>query len=321
MTSSVPAQTFSEVPDGILDLLILHLPYSLSLVRRLQYTAASPTGKTPSARIVVASDSPPAEPTRHDAGFDVTARHFTVSYFDPSRGPETQTWIYSTLEDAHARDSSVVLAQDETAHCEKQIMAVVSEVKRIAREYDAVEPLAFPRQVIVGTLHHAVRAVMRKHDVSLTHRHDYQKIIFPFDKLPSADAALPAGLSFETTTLEDCHIVKSRTDIPRKVTTLFTLPSITIKQADGTPVAWAFLGPDGSMCSLHCEEQHRRKGLARAVAAKVMRERTRLFGSEPWSSSEVAPTNVSSHAMCKSLNGEIKWDVSWTLLGIEENGS
>ncbi|RBQ82373.1 hypothetical protein VDGD_04713 [Verticillium dahliae] len=242
MTRSVPAQTFSEVPDGILDLLILHLPYSLSLVRRLQYTAASPTGKTPSARIVVASDSPPAEPTGHDAGFDVTARHFTVSYFDPSRGPETQTWIYSTLEDAHARDSSVVLAQDETAHCEKQIMAVVSEVKRIAREYDAVEPLAFPRQVIVGTLHHAVRAVMRKHDVSLTHRHDYQKIIFPFDKLPSADAALPAGLSFETTTLEDCHIVKSRTDIPRKVTTLFTLPSITIKQADGTPVAWAFLG-------------------------------------------------------------------------------
>ncbi|KAG7127433.1 hypothetical protein HYQ45_012623 [Verticillium longisporum] len=299
MTRSVPAQTFSEVPDGILDLLILHLPYSLSLVRRLQYTAASPTGKTPSARIVVASDSPPAEPTRHDAGFDVTARHFTVSYFDPSRGPETQTWIYSTLEDAHARDSSVVLAQDETAHCEKQIMAVVSEVKCIAREYDAVEPLAFPRQVIVGTLHHAVRAVMRKHDVSLTHRHDYQKIIFPFDKLPSADAALPAGLSFETTTLEDCHIVKSRTDIPRKVRDARRM----------------------GLFSLHCEEQHRRKGLACAVAAKVMRERTRLFGSEPWSSSEVAPTNVSSHAMCKSLNGEIKWDVSWTLLGIEENGS
>ncbi|KAG7135353.1 hypothetical protein HYQ45_006892 [Verticillium longisporum] len=289
MTNSVRAQTFSEVPDGILDLLILHLPYSLSLVRRLQYTAASPTGKTPSARIVVASDSPPPEPTSHDAAFDATARHFTVSYFDPSRGPETQTWIYSTLEDAHARDSSVVLTRDETAHCEKQILAVVSEIKRVAREYDAVKPLAFPRQVIVGTLHHALRAVMRKHDVSLTHRHDYQKIIFPFDKLPSADAALPAGLSFETTTLEDCHIVKSRTDIPRKV--------------------------------LHCEEQHRRKGLARAVAAKVIRERTRFFGSEPWSSSEVAPTNVSSHAMCKSLNGEIKWDVSWTLLGIEENSS
>ncbi|KAM0273997.1 hypothetical protein ACHAQH_008054 [Verticillium albo-atrum] len=317
MAAPLLAEIFSDVPSGLLDLLVPHLPYSLSLVRRLQFTSASPTGKTPSARIIFASDDQLSG--KHEAA-EPSTRHFTVSYFDPSRGPETQTWIYSTLEDAHARDSSVVLNPDEISHCENQILAVVSEIKRVTREYDAVEPLAYPRQVLIGTLNHAVRAVLRKHGVAMTHRHDYEKIIFPFDKLPPADAPLPDGLSFEATTLEDCHVVKSRTDIPRKVTTLFTLPSMTIKQADGTPVAWAFLGPDGSMCSLHCEEQHRRKGLARAVAAKVIRERTRLYGSEPWSSSEVAPTNVSSHAMCKSLNGEIKWDVSWCLLGIEDDG-
>ncbi|KAM0327599.1 hypothetical protein ACHAQA_005892 [Verticillium albo-atrum] len=305
-TTHVHAETYTNVPDGLIDRLVPHLPYSLSLVRRLQFTTASPTGKTPNARIIVASDNQLSN-GHHDTGSGTN--HFTVSYFDPSRGPETQTWIYSTLEDAHARDASIVLTSDEVALCEKQILAVVSEIKRVAREYDQVEPLAYPRQVLVGTFNHAVRAVLRKNNLSLTHRHDYEKFIFRFDQLPSTDVVLPDGLSFEPTTLEDCHIVKSRTDIPRKVTTLFTLPSMTIKQADGTPVAWAFLGPDGSMCSLHCEEQHRRKGLARAVAAKVIRERTRLYGGEPWSSSEVAPTNVSSQAMCKSLNGEIKWDV------------
>lgn len=47
------------------------------------------------------------------------------------------------------------------------------------------------------------------------------------------------------------------------------------------------------------------------MGAKLIREKTSAYGPDNWSSADVAPDNVSSQAMCKSLNGKVHWAGSW----------
>ena len=112
-----------------------------------------------------------------------------------------------------------------------------------------------------------------------------------------------------------------------------------IKRDDGTPIAWALLGTDGSLVSVHCEvstskdgtfgpdniecredrlncrthyqEPYRRRGLAKKLATKLLREKSPQFGDDGWLCADVSPSNESSRAMCKSLNGKPDWLVSW----------
>ncbi|EWZ48871.1 hypothetical protein FOCG_07283 [Fusarium oxysporum f. sp. radicis-lycopersici 26381] len=78
---------------------------------------------------------------------------------------------------------------------------------------------------------------------------------------------------------------------------LLKLPSLFIKLEDGTPVAWAFLAVDGSLCSVHCEEPFRRRGLAKTVSAKLLHTKTSSFGNDNFAAADVAPDNTSSQEM------------------------
>ncbi|KAF4595696.1 hypothetical protein GQ602_001309 [Ophiocordyceps camponoti-floridani] len=112
--------------------------------------------------------------------------------------------------------------------------------------------------------------------------------------------------------MNDCVTVVSRSDIPRTPEFLYGLPSLVIKSEDETPVAWAFLGVDGSLISLHCEEHHRRKGLARKLAVKLLREGNHLLdGCGPWASAHVSVANEAAQALFRSLNGRPLSVVSW----------
>ncbi|KAK1246198.1 hypothetical protein MKX07_005267 [Trichoderma sp. CBMAI-0711] len=115
-------------------------------------------------------------------------------------------------------------------------------------------------------------------------------------------------------------IVVSRTDIPRTAEMLVNLPNLMIKRDDGTPIAWALLGTDGSLVSVHCEEPYRRRGLAKKLATKLLLEKSPQFGDDGWLCADVSPSNESSRAMCKSLNGKPNWLVSWICLILSEVG-
>ncbi|EWZ02785.1 hypothetical protein FOYG_02009 [Fusarium oxysporum NRRL 32931] len=114
-----------------------------------------------------------------------------------------------------------------------------------------------------------------------------------------ASVRLPSttGMVWGTGTAWDCELVKSRTSVPRSVELLLTLPSLFIKLEDGTPVAWAFLAVDGSLCSVHCEEPFRCRGLAKTVSAKLLRTKTSSFGNDNFAAADVAPDNTSSQEM------------------------
>jgi hypothetical protein len=206
-----PVQVFKDVPPGLLRLLEAHLPRSITLLRRLQFTTF-PNGRTDFGRVIVASDVP------LDDSDNPTARHFAATYIDPSRGLETNMWFYSTYEDSHgAIPAAAPLSPADDALCRAQVMAVLNEARRQGREYP-VQPLPVPDHILVGSLNNAIRDIARDNNIRFRPRPgaEYEKFIFNVDDLPKP-RQLPDGMVWAEADVRDCELAKSRTSIPRTV--------------------------------------------------------------------------------------------------------
>ncbi|OJJ99454.1 hypothetical protein ASPACDRAFT_120898 [Aspergillus aculeatus ATCC 16872] len=138
-------------------------------------------------------------------------------------------------------------------------------------------------------------------------------------------------------------LVRSRTVIPRSDATLAMLPGAAVyAQTSGTvdggeeeetenPVAWAFLGPDGSLATLHVEAEYRGQGLAGRVAREAMRrgmvEDGRWWNGEGEGEEDttedgmlvhtnVAMGNGASRRVMEKLGGRVGWTVTWTVVEV-----
>jgi ribosomal protein S18 acetylase RimI-like enzyme len=158
----------------------------------------------------------------------------------------------------------------------------------------------------------------------------YIKYLFKPSTLPAL-RDLPEGLRWGEVRKQDFALVRSRTSIPRQDATLALLPSLAVfpedQHGDVAPVAWAFLGVDGSLTSLHTEPEYRGKGLAKVLTGKLFREggfrgkslngklsaeKSEVFGSdEDWFHGDVALDNKSSRGVCEGLGGKTSWIVYW----------
>lgn len=231
--------SFSSVPDKLVELLTVELPYSLPLLRRLQATKFK-HGTSPHARIVFVSDTEfPLE----------EQLHYTAAYLDFSR-QETQMYIYSTLEHRRNRDDASI-----TQLYEQQLAQMVQEVIRLRKEYSQDLLFKNPDRILIGTLHSQVRSILEKFEGRVEPRPTgvYDKWLMRRDELPLSEERLPSGMYWDSANLDDCRLVVSRTDIPRTAEALINLPNLMIKREDKTPIAWALLGNDGSLTSVHCE--------------------------------------------------------------------
>jgi hypothetical protein len=152
----------------------------------------------------------------------------------------------------------------------------------------------------------------------------YQKYIFRTRSLQSDSLSLPRGLTWGTVRPQDFELVKSRTQIPRKNRTLALLPSVAIFPqpdhggVDVDPIAWCFLGVDGSLASLHVEPEWRGKGLAKMASRKLWNDGFVVFdgdegkGEDGWlAHSDVHVDNMESRGVAKSLGGLEGWMVWW----------
>ncbi|KAH6880457.1 hypothetical protein B0T10DRAFT_412288 [Thelonectria olida] len=292
------AFTFDNVPQDLFKPLKAHLPFSLPVLRRLQY-ASFPGGWTSTSRVVLVHDSSEAGNSRG------ALTKFTVGYVDVGGGPDTQMWLYSTLEDHQE------LTKDETSLYEEQLDCFIRENIQIAQDYG--RELVYPGGILLGSLNSKLRSLLEK--MGRVHRRPtgiYDKWLFRVEDVPENETQLPEGAYWDSRASEDdCKIVISRTDIPRTVKGLYQMPSLMLKLEDGTPIAWAFLSGDGSLASLHCEPDYRRRGFAKLLAAKLIRERSRDFGDDGWCSADVHPDNHGSRGMCTALNGKTYWKLSW----------
>jgi hypothetical protein len=160
----------------------------------------------------------------------------------------------------------------------------------------------------------------------------YVKFLFKTSHLPT-NVDAPEGFRWGKIRQEDFALVRSRTSIPRQDRTLAMLPSLALfpvmkeGKEEAGPIAWAFLGPDGSLSSLHCEPEYRGKGFAKVLARKLFREGG--FGGEVkhseqdevdggrWAHADVAVDNLSSQGVCKGLGGEGAWNVVWIRVDLD----
>ncbi|KAI1845238.1 hypothetical protein JX265_005393 [Neoarthrinium moseri] len=336
---------YTTPPTELLTLLNAHLPHSLPLLRRLQFTRF-PGGITEHTRILFTAAPGDALISTAEQGSIATEQDekaaltllppeapvsFTAAYLDLSRGPETELWMFCSLESLPSASGGGGVALDpagrEASASAAQAVALLHEVRRLRDEYrrgQQQQHAELPRRpVLVGTLGAPLRAALLAAGCILPYDSDWDKWVFRLETLPLPalrrveDAMAREGLRWGRVRREDVPLVLSRTKIPRKERTLVLLPSTTITLDDETPIAWCFLGPDGSLSSLHCEEQYRGRGFAKAVAVKIMLDHLRDYGGDGYCAADVAPDNVQSQGVCRSLGGKILWRSSWSTIDLD----
>ncbi|KAJ5766630.1 uncharacterized protein N7511_004246 [Penicillium nucicola] len=166
-----------------------------------------------------------------------------------------------------------------------------------------------------------------------------------------ADLSLPPGYRFSDRHgrfgVLDGHLdlVQSRTHIPRSRKQLSSLSGMAlycdsdgsmdggreIGTGDEMPIAWGFLGVDGSLATLHVEPEHRGKGLALLLSKAIMRHGMTadgIFGAETiqsgdqlareqvaeWTHADVSGDNKASRRVMEKIGGKVLTTVTWTVI-------
>ncbi|KAL4864838.1 hypothetical protein BDV12DRAFT_200745 [Aspergillus spectabilis] len=360
----------------LLDLLSSHLPYSGPLLQD-----SVPNG-----------DSDSASP-------------WLASYTDINRGPDTQVWVFSSLETSLPSPNSGAEAplstpQDEQGNAlghfntaattqEKELvkfqlldlfkyirstlippylshlstqLAVPVTVKEEGVPKIPIHPST---SILLGTIHIGLVALIAELQAESTsrlkiHRGNgvfYVKYCFPSEvfEIPTAELERSAedkgdgnGYRFHDSNgvygIQERHInlVKSRTNIPRSTKALLAMGGVALyqdKQLTGSeekgeemPIAWAFLGFDGSLCSLHVEPEVRGRGLAAVVGREVMKRGVGRFepdsdsGDEQalakeekkkWFFADVAVENSASRRVMAKMGGLVGWTIAWMVVEVE----
>ncbi|MCJ1479782.1 hypothetical protein MMC13_008468 [Lambiella insularis] len=307
-------------PHTLLPHLLPLLPCPLPLLLRLQ----SPL-QTPHAHIL--STIPPSSPSLPPL--------FATAYLDRSRAPETECWLFSSLElpspsspSSHLSPLLPLLAHIAALPlpasypaAQTPSLLLVGALHRRVLELLKGAPVAAGegRKVISGPgaereereahIHGSTsaggsnaRGVVRGHTVP------YTKFLFRPGVFRSEDEEAPAGLRWTAVREGELPLVLARSEIPRQARTMRLLRSVGLREGEGGEegrlVAWAFRGLDGSLTSLFVEEGWRGRGLGKMVTR-------RLLGGEEWGHSDVAKDNGESVGVARGLGGEEGWECFW----------
>lgn len=185
--------------------------------------------------------------------------------------------------------------------------------------------LLLPKVVTLGAVHEDVAQICR--DMGLVRKEfpgptdELNKFVFKIDDLPQT-RELCNGLRWGKMREQDIAIVQSRTNIPRSTNTLLSLKSVGVfDEKSDKAVAWTFLGLDGSLTTLHTEEEHRGKGIAKAVAARIIKQYAPGIAIDDqgaaWSHADVYKGNAQSENVCRSLGGKALWTHYWVRIDLD----
>ncbi|PIA93245.1 hypothetical protein CB0940_05042 [Cercospora beticola] len=243
-------------------------------------------------------------------------------------GPAPKSIHQDILAKAAARAS----ADKHTSSSDNDDLQDHSGVSR--KDYTA--HLLNPNLILFGATHSSTTQILTRNHV-IKHVFDSGLVanwtfVFDIDDLPESATSLelPAGLHWGELEQQHFVLVRSRTQIPRQDRTLAVLPNVAIFESQiGKPIAWVFVGLDGSLTTLHVEEEWRGKGLAKMIAVKIWREKMEVFWEkeEPRSGQKekarrlahdyVISGNEASKKVSERLGGRHYADTFWIRVNLD----
>lgn len=230
---------YTEPPDALVGLLTKsHLLQAFPLVRRMQFTKF-PGGITEHARILWCSrvslehcstlalvPTPTAGDDDGDDGDDDTRSPrgetpFAAAYLDLSRGPETELWIYSSMERRlggcgagagtgtgsetrrggrrEEEGENLMTSEDDESEQEREeeeIACAVALLREVKRQQDLYFAPGSVRErerenpaILVGNLNEALRERLAGAGMAIVSTGLYDKWVFRIDELPDVVAA------------------------------------------------------------------------------------------------------------------------------------
>lgn len=283
----VVTDTPAPVPLSLLAPLKAHLPHSFAVLRRAQFSH-HPQGTTPHAHFLFASDDADVEPLSGGGGGDQGPRRFAAAYLDLSKHPETQMYLYSTLQDgARGADDASDDDPDAAAEVDRTldlVVALLARARHIAAATAAEARHPLPqgdrgRGLMVGCLHERTyRLLAARRGLASIYWNPNDVWLFRVEDLPppppqppsspSASSSSSSGsgsgsgsgdqprqqqqLRWDVVREEDVPLIASRTRIPKVAHTLMNEPSVAVRDGEAL-VAWGFMGTAGTLSTLHVE--------------------------------------------------------------------
>jgi len=178
-------------PELVLKVLKQHLPYSLPTLRRIQFMETPGGYKTSNSHILSTFDT------------EAPGKNFLIAFLDFSRGPDTELWLYSSLENPATPGDDAV--------CEEQVLRLLARVRKIEGNYEAQR--VTPGILLIGSIHTRVFKILQKHSLVKSQTSEHFKFLFRVKDLPLG-RALPDGLSWSEVRPSDMPLILSRTPIP-----------------------------------------------------------------------------------------------------------
>lgn len=284
--------------------------------------------------------SPLNTPSRHclfACTFPVSASHlphdnFTILFSDRSRHLESQVWLFNPLV---TKATPLSPAEEDviTDHAETLL--------HFLRDTQIPESSGWPFSSTLkfASVHESMAlpltAIAKKRNAVIYYESLWGHwmirlsdfVASPHNENKGGGGAQPSGWTIARVPEDKLEIVIANSSIKRQKTTLMAIPSVCLLDERGEMAAWAFIGLDGSLCTLHVLEDYRGRGLAKLVARELL-ERYRkgeYFGTlglggenaSGWVHAEVGEGNVGSEGVMKSLGATKKWRTGYFGLDID----
>ncbi|KAJ4263552.1 hypothetical protein NW762_006371 [Fusarium torreyae] len=353
--------------EDIIDFLTSRLPQSLPLLRALQL---SPKDE---GAILITTLLPPLltrEPVEEDPEDVSPASVWTMAYINRANHPGTEMWVFSSLEmwplldgyekapqKAYVNPWQLFLpfSTDVCQHAKQQLLEILSYVPILSPKSGVPtlgqgEPEPFGPCLRAGNVHTRVASLLAQTPIISKDSPVYGKYLFRLGdnstrrelSLGRVSANLPPGFKFEEINKSDYAKVMDANRLIRSASTLDRIKGVGIRWVGSPPteepsrlVAFAFAGEDGSIRTLHVDNEFRRMGLAKAVVQRIIslglcdpprqgpfaasQDIQRQYeGSSPLGFTGVTERNEGSIKTFEAIGAYWAWDVFWLGLDLEE---
>ena len=271
-----------DVPALIRCLAKYYFPDSIALLRRIQNP--SRTSET-----LLLSNRPP-----EDLYLGNKTSGLTAAYFDRSTSPAIQGWIFASWQMKHSG------VQEVSEDAGRDTLELLRTCRRLRpRHVESTQSTSgVPDQdvVLFGCVHSRIAQLIFESGVVYAEVRPDGKFIFECPSLERLER-LPDELSWDTAkACEDLDLVMKNNPYARSHDSIRHLPNTVIRQKDGTIVTHVYLGVDGSVKTLFCTPEWRRKGLAKKAVVHLLHQSLNMVTKDQHTSTAHVDIDLENHS-------------------------